>query len=113
MYIILKGSCNVHVDPTFDESAQAGALQKASLQPKVPKKKTPLTKAHLSRLNSTMRLERMSSNLSVASRRSSVGGDSTGADKKNRTTLLSKALLPIFRSLAHQLTDVGLGYTKE
>ena len=43
MYIILRGSCNVHVDPDFDETAQAGALQKASLAPKVIKKKQPLS----------------------------------------------------------------------
>lgn len=50
MYIILRGSCNVHVDPDFDETAQAGALQKASLQPKVVKKKQPVLAAkHLLR----------------------------------------------------------------
>ena len=97
MYIILKGTCNVHVDPTFDESAQAGALQKASLQPKVAKKKAaPAALAKPSRLNSTMRLERMSSNLSTfsdTSRRSSSSGDRTGADNKHRRTLLSETLL--------------------
>lgn len=98
MYIILKGTCNVHVDPTFDESAQAGALQKASLAPKVPKKKTAssvLTKPHLARLTSTMRLDRMSSNVSTASdssRHSSASGEKGGTDK-HRRTLLSKVPL--------------------
>lgn len=31
MYVILQGSCNVHVDAGFDDSAQASALQRASL----------------------------------------------------------------------------------
>lgn len=73
MYIILRGSCNVHVDPDFDETAQAGALQKASLAPKVPKKKQPVSGSsgvrHLLRpsgghLNP---LDRLSSSVSVRS----------------------------------------------
>ena len=117
MYIILKGTCNVHVDPTFDESAQAGALQKASLAPKVVKKKTAasaLTKPHLARLNSTMRLDRMSSNVSTASdssRHSSASLDKGGADNKHRRTLMSRALFataycirPVFNHPAPSVT---------
>ncbi|DBA81719.1 TPA: hypothetical protein ACH3X1_007456 [Trebouxia sp. C0004] len=75
MYIILRGSCNVHVDPDFDETAQAGALQKASLQPKVLKKKQPagagLTAKHLLRPG-TGHLERLSSSASIRSDTSAV-----------------------------------------
>ena len=66
MYIILRGSCNVHVDPDFDETAQAGALQKASLQPKVAKKKQPSAAKHVLR-PSVAHLEHLSSTLSTRS----------------------------------------------
>ena len=105
MYIILKGSCNVHVDLNFDESAQAGALQKASLQPKVAKKKTApnaLPKQHLARLNSTVRLERVSSSLSSHSdssvrSHSDSSVRSSGADRaehKRGRSLLGKQPCP-------------------
>lgn len=83
MYIILRGSCNVHVDPDFDETAQAGALQKASLAPKVAKKKQPVSTssvvkhllpssaAHLARLSSSASIR---SDVSGTSRRSIDGG---------------------------------------
>lgn len=78
MYIILRGSCNVHVDPDFDETAQAGALQKASLQPKAPKKKQPLpgglAAKHLLRGGAGHSLERLSSTASTRSDASSTQG---------------------------------------
>lgn len=73
MYIILRGSCNVHVDPDFDETAQAGALQKASLGPKVPKKKQPMPSSsvlkHLLRpsAGNVTPLDRLSSSASIRS----------------------------------------------
>ena len=73
MYIILRGSCNVHVDPDFDETAQAGALQKASLAPKVPKKKQPTSSSsvvkHLLRPSASnlTPLDRLSSSASIRS----------------------------------------------
>lgn len=86
MYIILRGSCNVHVDPDFDETAQAGALQKASLQPKLQKKKQPaaagLTAKHLLRPG-TSHLERLSS---TASTRSDMSVVSTVTASSRRST---------------------------
>ncbi|KAL0026691.1 hypothetical protein WJX79_004506 [Trebouxia sp. C0005] len=86
MYIILRGSCNVHVDPDFDETAQAGALQKASLQPKVLKKKQPmaagLTAKHLLRPG-TGHLERLSS---TASTRSDMSTASSVTASSRRST---------------------------
>ena len=73
MYIILRGSCNVHVDPDFDETAQAGALQKASLAPKAPKKKQPMSSSsvvkHLLRPSAghLTPLDRLSSSASIRS----------------------------------------------
>ena len=79
MYIILRGSCNVHVDPDFDETAQAGALQKASLAPKVLKKKHPLSTSsaakHLLR-PSTGHLTSLDRLSSSASSRSDMSGTS-------------------------------------
>lgn len=86
MYIILRGSCNVHVDPDFDETAQAGAVQKASLQPKVLKKKQPaaagLTAKHLVRPG-TGHLERLSSTVST---RSDMSAFSSVAASSRRST---------------------------
>lgn len=109
MYIILKGSCNVHVDLNFDESAQAGALQKASLQPKVAKKKTApnaLSKQHLTRLNSTARLERVSSSMSSHSDSSVRSSNADRAEHKRGRSLLGDQLCPCCctrRSLIYEL----------
>ena len=98
MYIILRGSCNVHVDSDFDETAQAGALQKASLAPKVPKKKQPTSTSsvvkHLLRpaAGHLTSLERLSSSSSVRSEMSHTSRRSTDSHEAHPTRASGLAL---------------------
>ena len=103
MYIILRGSCNVHVDPDFDETAQAGALQKASLAPKVARKKQPYSSSsvvkhlppssagHLARLSSSASFR---SDVSGTSRRSIDGHDAPRRASGLNTPPLGKPIVP-------------------
>lgn len=112
MYIILRGSCNVHVDPDFDETAQAGALQKASLQPKVQKKKHSLpgglAAKHLLRPSAGHSLDRLNSTVSTRSDTSATGSvsgssrRSTGSVDSHARRFTGAGMAPSALSSIHQ-----------